>query len=174
MNIDTDTLLIQLANLPNTPMRRRLSYEITNMNNESDNNKLYIQSIYADDDRKVNVTLVDSSIEENMIVYDFVVSDNYPFNPPKIKVNGSDYYNFLSIKSENFRSILKTLYGVSCLCCNSFLCGDRWTPAIRLSGIVVEIRLYRKYKRDILNKYFTDKIKFLYLIDDIDLFSWLF
>jgi len=172
--MDTDTLLTKLADLPNTPMRRRLSYEITNMNNESDNNKLYVQSIYADDSRKVYVTLVDYETEENILVYDFIVSDNYPFNPPKIKVNGADYYNFLSIKSEKFRTILKTIYGVSCLCCNSFLCGDRWTPAIRLSGIVVEIRLHRKYKKAILNKYFTDKIKDLYLIDDIDLFSWLF
>jgi len=173
MDVDNPILLQCLSEVKNGAVRRRITRELTDIINDGDNNHLYLQSVYFDEKNKLCVTLVDCN-QVNILIYDFHIDDNYPFHSPKINVNNKDYFKFLNIQTPEFRAILKKIHKLDCLCCNSYLCGDRWSPAIRLISIVNEIRVYRKYKRDIIHKFYTDKIKDLYLISDIDLFSWLF
>lgn len=103
-----------------------------------------------------------------------ILDPNYPFRAPKVQINFRPYYDFLKISSSKFTESLKKIHNIRCLCCSTITCGDKWSPALTTSRIIEEIRRFKGYKRDLINKLLADKIKFRYLIDDIDLDSWLF
>jgi len=105
--------------------------------------------------------------------YCFIINHNYPFHPPKLLINNIPYKDFFSRSSRN-RELLKKMSGLKCLCCYNILSRDTWSPAITLIKIIDEINLFRTYKRNVINKIMADKIKDKYLIDDIDIESWLF
>jgi ubiquitin-protein ligase len=107
-------------------------------------------------------------------IYCFTFPDCYPFRPPIITINDISYFNTLRLKSERFNSTLKYITGLHCLCCSSFLCRDHWSPAFTVKKILSEIDDFKKIKRNIIRKLLLDKIKEKYLINDIDLDSWLF
>ena len=107
-------------------------------------------------------------------IYCFTFPDCYPFRPPIITINDVTYFNSLRLKSERFNVILKFITGIDCLCCNSFLCKEHWSPAFTIKKILLEIDDFKKIKRNIIWKLLLDKIKEKYLIMDIDLESWLF
>ena len=73
-----------------------------------------------------------------------------------------------------YRELLQKMSGLECLCCNNILCKDRWSPSITLIKIINEVNLFRIYKKNIIYKIMADKVKEKYLIQDIDLDSWLF
>lgn len=164
-------LLDALNGIKNAAVRRRLMKEIT-MDMCSGGDGIYVEKITVDDKGTAIITVVDYK-SENILIYDFCISENYPFTVPKIKVNNLGYIDFLRIKTNTFQQLLKRLTGKDCLCCHSFACGERWSPGIRITQIISEIRMIRKERRIIINKFFADKIKDMYLIADIDLDSWL-
>jgi hypothetical protein len=51
---------------------------------------------------------------------------------------------------------------------------EKWSPLLTLLKIIDEVNLFRTYKKNIVNKIMSDKIKDKYLIADIDIESWLF
>ena len=161
-----------LFEIKSNPIRRRLTRELTDLQKTTNSNFLYVQSVEINQKGIPVVTIVDYSTE-NLNVYEFT-TDSYPFRVPKIRVNSSEYSEFLSIRTLTFQHLLKKIKGIACLCCNSYLCSDRWTPALKFVTIIEEIRMFRKYKREIINKFYADKIKDKFLISDIDLDSWLF
>lgn len=171
-NLD-DTIKKSLNEIKNNCICKRLTRELNDLSLSSDDNMLHIQSIEFDEKGFPIVALVDYSTD-NINIYYFHLGEFYPFRNPKIKINNSDYLEFLRIRTFVFQQLLKKINGINCLCCESYLCNERWTPATRLINIVNEIRLFRKYKRDIINKFYANKIKRMYLFDDIDLDSWLF
>lgn len=161
-----------LFQIKSGPIRRRLTRELTDLQKMTSNNFLYVQSVEMNKTGIPVVTIVDYSTE-NLNIYEFT-TDSYPFRVPKIKVNSFEYIEFLKIRTPTFQHLLKKIKGLNCLCCNSYLCSDRWTPALKFINIIEEIQTFRKYKRDIINKLYANKIKEKYLISDIDLDSWLF
>lgn len=170
---DLDPCILEsLSEIKSNPIRRRLTKELSDLQKMTNNNFLYVQSVEINQKGIPVVTIVDYSTE-NLNVYEFTTI-SYPFSVPKIKVNSSDYSEFLRIRTLTFQHLLKKIKGIGCFCCNSYLCSDRWTPALRFIHIIEEIRMFRKYKREIINKLYADKIKDKYLIADIDLDSWLF
>jgi ubiquitin-protein ligase len=108
------------------------------------------------------------------LTYSLTLDSSYPFRPPKVKINFKSYYEFLRTSSVNFSEILRKIHKINCLCCDTITCGHKWSPAFTTNHLIQEIRRLNGYKRDIINKLLADKIKFKYLIDDIDLDSWLF
>jgi ubiquitin-protein ligase len=110
----------------------------------------------------------------NGLIYSLILDINYPFRPPKIKINFRPYYEFLKISFLPFSENLRKIHKINCLCCATVTCGDKWTPAFTTNTLINEIRSFKSYKRDLINKLFADKIKLKYLIDDIDLDCWLF
>ena len=107
--------------------------------------------------------------------YDFIISNNYPFVKPEIFFQNRHYREFLQITHNHVgRKTFKTATGLDCLCCNSITCSANWSPALTLNKIIEEIHNYRRLKRNVLNKVFADIIKRKYLINDIDLDSYLF
>jgi len=110
----------------------------------------------------------------NGLIYSLTLDSSYPFRPPKIKINFTPYYEFLKISFLPFSENLRKIHKINCLCCATITCGDKWTPAFTINTLINEIRSFKSYKRDLINKMLADKIKLKYLIDDIDLDCWLF
>jgi ubiquitin-protein ligase len=106
--------------------------------------------------------------------YCFTVSKNYPFTPPRLKINGQNHMEFFNLHSNRFRTVLHYIKGFDCLCCHSYLCKNNWGPALTLEHVYNEIKEYKKIKYCISLKLLSDKIKEKYLVMDIDLDSWLF
>ena len=112
--------------------------------------------------------------KDNNTSFCFIFPNTYPFTPPTIKINNKSYYDFLNLKTVRFNMVVKYLKGYNCLCCQSLLCRDHWSPAFTIKKLLDEFDEYKLLKISIIKKLLTDKIKEKYLIQDIDLDSWLF
>jgi ubiquitin-protein ligase len=171
MDSQLDSTIIECLNkMKNKSIRKRLTRELVSFNNNAD--ELYIDSVVLNTNNSPMITIVDYN-NENVNVYEFEITQHYPFTPPKVKINKTLYNDFLRIGSITFLHLLKKLKKYDCFCCHSYLCAERWSPAITIKQFIEEIRMFRKCKRDIVNKKYADKIKDKYLIADIDLDSWL-
>lgn len=160
-----------LNKMKNKSIRKRLTRELVSFYNNAD--ELYIDSVVLNTIDSPIITIVDYN-NENVNVYEFEITQHYPFTPPKVKINKRMYNDFLRIHSTTFLHLLKKLKNYDCFCCHSYLCIENWAPAITIKQYIEEIRMFRKYKRELVNKKYADKIKDKYLIADIDLDSWLF
>jgi ubiquitin-protein ligase len=120
--------------------------------------------------------IIELSRQEGLYInkYCFMVPLDYPFLPPKIKINETEYINFCIIRSDRFVTALKYIKGIECLCCHSYMCKINWTPGLNLNHILIQINEYKKIKYDIALKILADKIKEKYLNSYIDLDSWLY
>lgn len=152
-------------------MKRRLKSELAKMSVQFPNNIV----VELNDETSVKVSIYEISADAKIQKYGFIVTSNYPFNPPKIFFQGRPYIDFLKTSYDtNFRKIFKKIVGQDCFCCHSINCSENWSPAITLSRIIDEVKYIKQKKRDIINKLLADKIKLRYLIDDINLDEWLF
>ena len=106
------------------------------------------------------------------LFYKFIINNNYPFHSPEIYVNNIKYTQLLISKTTSEINDLKKFKGINCLCCSSLTCKDNWSPAMKLTNIINEIKYYKQIKRDLVYKIIIDIIKKKYLIDDIELYSW--
>ena len=114
-------------------------------------------------------------IEYEDVIYLFYVDITlYPFIPPKVAIKGVPHVQYFGLKSARFTNILNKLTGKMCLCCETILCKNMWSCGCKFSNILDEIKSFRKIIIHIAYKILADKIKDKYLIDDIDLDSWLF
>jgi ubiquitin-protein ligase len=109
-------------------------------------------------------------MEKNMA---FIFKNTYPFQPPKIYYNGNSYLDLLRITDNDERNIVRKYKKKDCLCCDSYDCHDNWSPSINLTSIIDEIKNIVKFKKAIVHILLADKIKEKYLIDDIDINSYL-
>ena len=153
-------------------VKRRLKRELELMNTQFLYSNIIVE---ADTESSVKVSVYEISADAKIQKYGFIVTSNYPFNPPKIFYQNRPYTDFLKTSYDtNFRKLFKKIVGQECFCCHSINCSDNWSPAITLSRIIDEVKYIKQKKRDIINKLLADKIKFRYLIDDINLDVWLF
>jgi hypothetical protein len=108
--------------------------------------------------------------------YEFVLTENYPFVPPKIWYQGRLYTEFLKtgFRSKPGLDLFRRVVGKDCFCCHSLTCADNWSPSITISVIMEEIRRVKSARQNIINKLLADKIKARYLVPDIDLDCWFF
>jgi ubiquitin-protein ligase len=132
-------------------------------------------SIYFYIEDKTNLPVIAVKDEKYKIknFYSITFNNNYPFAPPMVKIDFESYFKFLKIDGY-FLGILKKIHGIHCLCCSTIICPNIWSPAYTSNHIFLEIRKYKQFRRDVINKIIADKIKKLYLIDDINLDCWLF
>jgi hypothetical protein len=113
------------------------------------------------------------NVNNKKMHYKFIINNNYPFLNPNIYVNNIDYKQLLISKTKSEINNLKKFKGINCLCCASLSCRNNWTPAIKLNNIITEIKKFKQIKRDLIYKLIIDIIKKKYLIDDIELYSWI-
>ena len=130
-------------------------------------------------DQYPNLVLSNNSNQLEMVItegnqkYSFIFTDTYPFNPPKIYYNGEPYLELLKLKTTFEKRMLKKYQNKECLCCDSYYCSENWTPALRLHMVIDEIKKIVQFKRTIAKIFLANKIKDKYLIDDIDINSYL-
>ena len=168
--------LSELNRMPNTAIRKRITREIK----ELEQHCIVILDFRFDeklDTLFISVTENKENTENKYKykknnIYLFGINHDYPFVPPKVEINNTPYYSFLTT-SPFLSKLLKKTYDIECLCCNAITCRHNWSPALTCYKIILEIRKYKKYRMNIMCKLLTDKIKNKYLINDIDIFSWL-
>jgi ubiquitin-protein ligase len=157
-----------LEKYSSSAIRRRLKREIDAMY------PLFNEIIVSEHQDNLKVTVIEFTNNKKQN-YGFIINNNYPFVPPKIYFQSRPYLDFLKINySKESSNLFKKITGKECLCCHSFNCIDKWSPAITLKKIIDEICLFKQEKQNVINKLLADKIKDKYLITDIDLDSWLF
>lgn len=174
MNDITDekqNMLSELNKIPIIYLKKRLINEVKNLLIMG-----YCIDIFFIDDNEKLLILIFNDINSKT-KYTFQINHNYPFKQPKLFINSIPYENLLSTccSSNNiFSKLLLKITGISCLCCHSITCGNNWTPIFSLKNIILETIQYKQYVRHVINKILADKIKYKYLIKDIDLDCWLF
>jgi ubiquitin-protein ligase len=151
-------------------IKKRLKKEIESM--YPNHTKIEVE---INENGKIEVTVFDI-LEDKLQKYGFIITDNYPFTAPKIFFQSRPYIEFLRMTNSQLKSsgIFKMVTNKDCFCCTSINCSENWSPGLTLEKIIAEILQIKKQKRDFVNKLMADKIKLRYLIDDIDLDSWLF
>jgi hypothetical protein len=62
----------------------------------------------------------------------------YPFNPPKkVLINGIDYNGKIDVSKET-NEYFKKYMNINCMCCDTYLCMNNWSPTFYLIDIVDE------------------------------------
>jgi ubiquitin-protein ligase len=118
---------------------------------------------------------IKENINNKNYIYGFLITQNYPFTSPKIFFQNKPYIDFLKVNyTKSQFSLIKQVTGKECFCCSSYNCPENWSPAVTVHKIVIEINRMKQLKRNIINKIFADKIKQKYLINDIDLDTFLY
>ena len=157
-----------LSEIKTNSVKRRITKELEKMY------PLYDQiDVEINDKGRVEITVYEITAESIIHKYAFVLTEMYPFRTPAIFFQSRPYLEYLRIRDTQSQ-LLQRITGQNCLCCHSLNCGDNWSPAMTLNSIIDEVRWVKRKRRDMLNKVFADVIKRKYLIDDIELYSWLF
>lgn len=160
--------LLPLELITNPVIKKRIGREIIML--EEKHLSLFF---YIDDKMNLPVLMIVDEKFKNNNIYSIIFNNNYPFVSPIVKINFDCYYQFLKLNNLSLQ-ILKKIHNKDCLCCSSILCSNNWTPTYTINNIIQEIRKNKSYKRDIIYKIMMNRIKDKYLIEDINLDSWLF
>jgi ubiquitin-protein ligase len=133
-----------------------------------------IPTVNVDHDKNVTIITVEDKQYVSFNIYSFIISSSYPFSPPNIFINSIPYINFFKINTIGFCKNLQKVSKIYCFCCNTIIHSSKWSPTIKIYDIIMEIRRFKKIRRDAINKILLDVITRKYLIKDICLYSWLF
>jgi ubiquitin-protein ligase len=156
-------------------LRRRIKRELELLQEDDYyTNILYV--IQEDNDRLYNITTYKISIHNNVDnrTYEFIVPTDYPFRPPKLSINYRFYSVYQKSRSQYFTDALIKYKGISCLCCESILCSNNWSPNLGFTHIFAEVSKFKDYCREIAYRVMIDVVKRKYLIDDINIVDWLY
>jgi ubiquitin-protein ligase len=106
--------------------------------------------------------------------YKFLISNNYPFIPPKIFINEKSIMLNHEIKNLAFKISLKKYTGIECFCCETILCRNNWNPAFTFINVLNDINKFRDARRQIIVRIIIDVIKRKYLLADTNIIEWLY
>ena len=162
-----------LDSIKETCLKNRIKNEYKELVNlyTSTTNKYEIYVSYDPTISQVTITLFETKYNNE---YTFIVDKKYPFHPPTFHFNNQPYSHYLKLPSQRFSEYLKKITNKVCLCCSSLSCKYNWSPGIKLKMFIDELNKIRQLKRNIVYKILAEKIKDKYLIDDVDLDSFLF
>ena len=171
MNINSDIIQHNdhiLQNFSTNCIRKRIKKELEMLY------KLYNDITISSYNKTIKISICEL-IDNKKQKYEFIIPESYPFKGPQILYQGIPYIEFLKLnRTLTEYMVIKKITGNNCFCCHSLNCSDNWSPAITIQKIIEEIYKIKNYKRLMIYKMIVDKIKFKYLIEDIDLDCWLF
>lgn len=119
---------------------------------------------YREDDKNIIVEIDNK--------FKFVLSRNYPFNPPELFINGLNYITMLQ-QSHSFVNAKLSEKGIACLCCESILCKNNWNVTNTMKNILEEYKrnqilllsIYKqRYVPEICSKYEIDCYELIEMI----------
>lgn len=166
--------------ITNPPVRNRIKNELIKLINSGycDSQSIYIERDYIERD-KFNINLQNYCIinifsKINNKNYRFFISNSYPFIPPKIELQYKSYWNYLKIYSYDFKELLYKYKGITCFCCYTKTCINNWSPLVTIVDIINESIENYNICLEISHRVIINVIKRKYLIDDIDIITWLY
>ena len=117
--------------------------------------------------------LVDTNVSVilyNKLFLQLLLTERYPFHPPEVLINDSQLINYLKwcvnssetinrrkflsqqaivnahyFSLNNITNILVPTLPMDCICCNSILCTNKWTPAFLFINIIDEALYNKKF-----------------------------
>jgi ubiquitin-protein ligase len=101
---------------------------------------------------------------------------DYPFRPPKVRVNDMEYDRFLRLSSPRFRHLYDQMFSgrCSCACHASILSSEKWSPAYKLKDIVNDLCRLHHDKCFVAYSLQVESIKERHgLPEDVDILSFL-
>tara|TARA_B100000123_G_scaffold240326_1_gene193453 strand:- start:105 stop:572 length:468 start_codon:yes stop_codon:yes gene_type:complete len=99
---------------------------------------------------KLKVNYKNLLIEINFIGF-------FPFQKPDVLINNKYYNNILIFNDQFFINHLKKL-NINCLCCESILCTNNWSPMFGIINILDEIKKNHTLINNIIKLKYLDKI----------------
>jgi len=90
------------------------------------------------------------------------IPESFPFKPPRAVIGMTGYQTMLSTHYKNIlKQIISESYKIfpsakECMCCNTVLCSDIWSPAIRISHLLKEIHDNIIIKKRITDRYIAN------------------
>jgi ubiquitin-protein ligase len=122
-----------------TTCRKRFNHEIAEL---LDNVSEEINVKYTKDDILIFLKITPTSRD----FAEITLTKEYPFRPPKIRINEETYYNFMLCNSPRMNSIVHQAILKKSLINSSITNRDNWTPAFGIMYIIDEIRLINNIK----------------------------
>jgi hypothetical protein len=175
MNELPDHLKRSCSVISNLPIQNRVKNELLKLINTK---YCEPQSIYFEDNVSVqyprNYCIINVFCKINNKNYKFIVSNSFPFTPPKIEIQSKPYSYYLNFYSIKFKDLYFKHRGLPCFCCVTKTCVTNWSPSITFIDIIDETIQYHNECREISHMVIVNVIKRKYLIDDIDIISWLY
>ena len=108
--------------------------------------------------KNIQMNLCNNEIRVTIDKYTFILSNKYPFYPPKVLVRNKAYLNYLKYPmSERIQDILH-IQKISCMCCTSISNRNIWSPANQIKDILYEITRMNEVK---------NYVKHYLIVDDI-------
>jgi ubiquitin-protein ligase len=130
---------------------KNFEYKIVNIENNINNYIVYINFEYKNKNYVVNI----------------IYKNNYPFNPPSnITLNRENFKIIYREIMKNNSDIIK-----NCLCCDSFLCNNKWSCCVTINDLIKEVLLVIYYKKlyikriilnQIIKKYTNQNMNYLH------------
>jgi ubiquitin-protein ligase len=152
-------------------MQKRILREYNDLFNELTNSCISVK--YNEETNAITILIINCVNDDKIQSYMFIIDKKYPFTSPKIYYNNKPYINLLKIPSVRFKDYLKLFTNKNCLCCHSLDCKYNWSPGITLKIIITDINKNRNYKKKIVIAILIDQLKEKFLIDDVDILTYL-
>ena len=125
------------------------------------NGQLYIQY------KPERVVTVMVKLRNSDILF-FTLDKTYPFSPPGVTIskiydindinNSINYLSYFTTMNKNIIAYLCDKLNVSCLCCNTILCQNKWKPTYNMNSIINE---FIKKKRLVKDWYIKESLKLI-------------
>jgi len=167
----------QLEIINHSGLKRRIKRELEILKNSGYISTILSANIESEPDKYYsNRNIYKLSIFNNIDYkyYEFSIPLDYPFKPPKLKINLKLYSEYQKFRSFDFKDKLFKYKKIHCFCCESILCSGNWGPQFTIKHIFEEVAKFRDYCREISHRIVIDVIKRKYLIDDINIVEWLY
>ena len=117
-------------------------------------NKLIINNLYCDKNEisiyqydKCSNLIMDIKCPHYSVKFKFYKNNSFPFqSPSEIKLNNKDYLSIIRNINKNFLELIGIGNDIKCLCCESIICSNNWSPTIKIVSILNEIDKNVNYK----------------------------
>ena len=173
MYIMEDAIINQLDLIPIKSLRKRLDREIREIISLGICSNINIMVETLNTYNPITTYNIGfTQITDNQY-YEFIISTDYPFKPPKLIMNTTPYSNYFKFESDAFKKTLFRYNGMNCFCCESILCWGNWTPHYKIISILDEVKQFKQICRDISYRIIIDVIKRKYLVNDINITEWI-
>lgn len=120
-------------------------------------------------ENEINSYIVDINFNYNNINYFISIKykNNYPFTPPSSIILNRENFNVI------YRKIMKNNSDIikNCMCCDSYLCINKWSCCVTINDLMKEILLVIYYKNlyqkrlllnQIIKKYTNQNMDYLH------------